>query len=596
MPGMITKMSVRFLLLITVIVSGCGNGQDQDGAAKDGLPEDMTILKVALCPKDGGRLKFLHMDSMKVETSDLDAPAGIRCLVGMPSSSRFAAVTEEAIYILREKGKTGIGPIPIPRVSQNLRVLPTRDGVFIMDRNARRLLRVDTVGGTVDFDRTLQMQPEDFYYFPSQSRIVVVMKKGAGGVLSAFATGGVESMSINMESIVCSTGAVEEGMVYVVTESMGGPRLEAYRAIDLSRALEIELEREPGSIIHNGKTGRLYLYYPDEGIVQVVERDGGKVAAEIPLESSGAGDLYSDDSGRYVYLLMRDTGHLVAISTRTNKVAGEIESQDGDTRLITAPDSRFILLQDNKNSRIRLYDGDDFQLLRVFMEEDPVEIALLKEGEAELPAGETQVAGQKRVERSSAPPREASSLESADWEESFTLQLFSSDSPASSERISNLLALGGYPAYVEKAKVEGKGTWYRVKMGEFVSREDAAAVGEHIKRMMGLAFWVTGVEDPRSLRAAGKDVTPAGQDMDADGVPEIAVVDHTGIVRLFSLRGSRFVPRWRHGLPENQTLCGSITYGDENGDGLPEARLPLCPLNRFYVVTWTGTNFTGGSG
>ena len=84
--------------------------------------------------------------------------------------------------------------------------------------------------------------------------------------------------------------------------------------------------------------------------------------------------------------------------------------------------------------------------------------------------------------------------------------------------------------------------------------------------------------------------------MDSDGFPGVVIISPDGMVRLFSLRGGRYVSRWNFALPGDQVLCGSITYADENGDGLPEALLPLCPLDRTYTIAWNGVEFTCNSG
>ena len=38
-----------------------------------------------------------------------------------------------------------------------------------------------------------------------------------------------------------------------------------------------------------------------------------------------------------------------------------------------------------------------------------------------------------------------------------------------------------YPAYVEKANLAEKGTWYRVKVGKFTTKEEASKLGNEIK-------------------------------------------------------------------------------------------------------------------
>jgi len=53
------------------------------------------------------------------------------------------------------------------------------------------------------------------------------------------------------------------------------------------------------------------------------------------------------------------------------------------------------------------------------------------------------------------------------------------------ERVASMLAQSllsrGYPAFVTKAAIEGKGTWYRVRVGTFATRQEAKRYGEILR-------------------------------------------------------------------------------------------------------------------
>jgi hypothetical protein len=224
-------------------------------------------------------------------------------------------------------------------------------------------------------------------------------------------------------------------------------------------------------------------------------------------------------------------------------------------------------------------------------------IGLLRELRDEPEIKEVLVAGSSPVDAVvTGVEEEIRAPEAGEESELFTLQVFSSDELSSSERVYDELLLKGFPASIKEAMVVGKGTWYRVKVGEFTSREDAFAVGEYLTFALGLDYWITALEGEDVIDVMDIDSFLQGQDMDSDGFPEVAIVSSDGTVYLFSLRGGRYIPRWSFVLPEGQVLCGSITYSDGNGDGLPEALIPLCPLDRMYMIAWNGIEFMGDSG
>lgn len=57
-----------------------------------------------------------------------------------------------------------------------------------------------------------------------------------------------------------------------------------------------------------------------------------------------------------------------------------------------------------------------------------------------------------------------------------TIQVASVKSQQTAERMVRGLKKKGYPAYVRIGKVPGKGIWYRVRVGRFVSRKEAAGM------------------------------------------------------------------------------------------------------------------------
>jgi len=596
-----TVKVIRGFLFVLFLLTGCGNENGVDWGERDGDPggdgKEKTDVRVVLCPKIGGKVKFMLLDSLEVIDTDMEIPSEVRYLGNAASSSMLAALGEDKVYLVQVDGGSEKRSVKLPAVSQDIQIVPTSEGMLILDRLAGRLIGVDLREGVINLDRTLAHHPEDVYYFSSEDKIVLVMRKGTRGVVSVFSPGGDESMTINLDTILCSASVAEKGRIYLVTYGAGGARLEAFRIEDLSRVFDIYLEQAPGRVIHTHGSNKLYIYFPQSGLVKTIDLERGDIVSEIPLEEAGEGRFFSDEAGNYVYLLQVETGHLTIVSTVTDLVVGEIENHDGDTRLVTTPDSRLILLQDKGGSRIRLYDGETFQLLRVFMEDTPMTIGLFRESGDELEIEEVLVADSSTDKAVVTRGEEVISVpEVGEESELFTLQVFSSDELSSSERVFDELLLKGFPASIVEAMVAGKGAWYRVRVGEFTSREDALAVGEYLTSALGLDYWITGLEGGDVIDVVDIESYLQGQDMDSDGFPEVAIVSSHGAVHLFSLRGGRYIPRWNLVLPGDQVLCGSITYTDRNGDGLPEALIPLCPLDRMYMIAWNGIEFHGDAG
>lgn len=74
----------------------------------------------------------------------------------------------------------------------------------------------------------------------------------------------------------------------------------------------------------------------------------------------------------------------------------------------------------------------------------------------------------------------------------FTLQLSAFQDRQEADRFAARLRNKGYAPYILSAEVPGKGTWYRVRMGSFASRDDASRYLSDFKRETQLDAFVAG--------------------------------------------------------------------------------------------------------
>jgi cell division septation protein DedD len=72
----------------------------------------------------------------------------------------------------------------------------------------------------------------------------------------------------------------------------------------------------------------------------------------------------------------------------------------------------------------------------------------------------------------------------------FTVNVGSFKERVKAERLMNELKEKGYKAFVAEAAVPQKGTWYRVSVGRFPSREEAQTFARVVKEKEGIAFFV----------------------------------------------------------------------------------------------------------
>ncbi|CAM3056652.1 SPOR domain-containing protein [Corallococcus sp. ZKHCc1 1396] len=86
------------------------------------------------------------------------------------------------------------------------------------------------------------------------------------------------------------------------------------------------------------------------------------------------------------------------------------------------------------------------------------------------------------------PPRPAEAVKGG----AFTLQLSAFQSRSDADRFAARLRDRGYAPYILTAEVPGKGTWYRVRMGSFASKEAAGRYLTDFKRETQLDAYVAG--------------------------------------------------------------------------------------------------------
>lgn len=96
------------------------------------------------------------------------------------------------------------------------------------------------------------------------------------------------------------------------------------------------------------------------------------------------------------------------------------------------------------------------------------------------PSGEGVAAHQRSSEKGSLLPSPVKPKEVR-----FTIQVGSFQDRESAERLALELESLGYDAYVEKAVIPHRGVWYRVRVGNFATKEEAKAWADRNLEKMG---------------------------------------------------------------------------------------------------------------
>lgn len=78
-------------------------------------------------------------------------------------------------------------------------------------------------------------------------------------------------------------------------------------------------------------------------------------------------------------------------------------------------------------------------------------------------------------------PVRTSNLNNAEGSGSYTVQVASFSEQLSAKEFKESLLSSTIPAYVEEAQIPGRGTWYRVKVGEFATKGEALSYAQSIK-------------------------------------------------------------------------------------------------------------------
>jgi cell division septation protein DedD len=112
------------------------------------------------------------------------------------------------------------------------------------------------------------------------------------------------------------------------------------------------------------------------------------------------------------------------------------------------------------------------------------------------PAAEKQ--GAAKAEPQSKPKQEVKvaaaakpAAESDGAKGTFTLQVSSAQNRNEAEKLAQSLKQRGYAPYIVEAQLTGKGTWYRVRLGRFPSKEAAARYLQDFRRETQMSAFVT---------------------------------------------------------------------------------------------------------
>jgi cell division septation protein DedD len=111
------------------------------------------------------------------------------------------------------------------------------------------------------------------------------------------------------------------------------------------------------------------------------------------------------------------------------------------------------------------------------------------------PQTNAKVSRKELPDRNKEKRAETPDAQSDQWSDStrYTVQLASLSDGDKAEKMSKQLLDQGYPAYFYEVKVKGK-TYYRVRCGKFVSKEDARNYAEMLAKTEGIKGFIARTE------------------------------------------------------------------------------------------------------
>jgi cell division septation protein DedD len=184
--------------------------------------------------------------------------------------------------------------------------------------------------------------------------------------------------------------------------------------------------------------------------------------------------------GRGTVPLRFDTANMQA-EIKLPQASGQPEAKEGESGSAAARDSTELDFFENLEK-----DRQDTRLPEVkpqapAAEKAPAEKAVKAPPEAEKPPVEKPAAAPK-IQKQSAPLVTDQAKPAVADEGSYTIQVASVKNQADADRLVAQLKKQGYPAYRTLGKVPGKGIWFRVRVGEYGSRDDAGSVLARLRR------------------------------------------------------------------------------------------------------------------
>lgn len=187
------------------------------------------------------------------------------------------------------------------------------------------------------------------------------------------------------------------------------------------------------------------------------------------------------------------TFHSSLISAQSPELLAAIEAADAELRALESPRAQDTRERDGKGAGVQAAGADAGKLplrnLALALAEsnasaaesavqDGQDEAEDQEKDQENQAGATSSAGKSESARF-APPRSKQADDADEGEDSapidrgYALQVGSYKSRADAERFAKELDGKGYPVFIERATIEGRGEFHRVRLGPFKHRGEA---------------------------------------------------------------------------------------------------------------------------